>query len=93
MSDYIKRLKWLAGSEATEVWVDSQDLRSLLSDVERLKDSNQGLEADLFEAVSVAYGRGATEWTRLNYPKWFERIEANEQARQALSAPNTEEGK
>ena len=29
-----------------------------------------GLEADLREAVRVAYRRGAMEWARLNYPTW-----------------------
>lgn len=92
--DYIERMEEKivsaerAGVRLTTVSVD--DLRSLLSDVERMKDSNQGLEADLFEAVSVAYRRGAVEWTRLNYPKCFERIEANEQARQAFSAEEGE---
>lgn len=31
----------------------------------------EGLEADLFEAVKVAFRRGAVQWTRLNYPDWY----------------------
>lgn len=31
-------------------------------------DEIKGLEADLESAVKTAFKRGATEWTRLNYP-------------------------
>lgn len=37
-------------------------------------DKIEGLEADLFLAVGTAYHRGAVEWTRRNYPEWFERL-------------------
>ena len=40
------------------------------AELARLKDEVEGLTAD------TAYHRGAKEWTRLNYPKWFERLEA-----------------
>lgn len=39
-----------------------------------LQDKIEGLDSDLFQAVSTAYHRGAVDWTRLNYPKWFERL-------------------
>lgn len=44
--------------------------------IERLTDKVEGLDADLYCAVEVAYKRGATEWTRLNYREWFERLSA-----------------
>ena len=37
-------------------------------------DKIEGLEADLEGAVEVAYNRGATEWTRLNYPEIYSRL-------------------
>lgn len=46
-------------------------------EIERLRDSNEGLRTDLFYAVQTAYRRGATEWARLNYPQWIDAIEAN----------------
>jgi BMFP domain-containing protein YqiC len=39
--------------------------------VAELTDKVEGLEADLDSAVEVAFWHGATEWTRLNYPKQF----------------------
>jgi len=32
-----------------------------------------GLKEDLEQAVRVAFDRGATEWTRLNYPDLYAR--------------------
>lgn len=58
---------------------------SSLRRVAEMEDRVDGLNADLFNAVETAHGRGATEWARLNYPKWIERIEANAAARQALT--------
>lgn len=46
-----------------------------MTDIERLEDKVQGLEADLYEAVKVAYSRGAFGWARANYPAWIERLE------------------
>lgn len=37
-------------------------------------DRAEGLEADLDDAVEVAWKRGATEWVRLNYPKHYARF-------------------
>lgn len=42
--------------------------------IPELHDKIEALEAELFEAVSVAYNRGAVEWTKRNYPAWFERL-------------------
>lgn len=39
-----------------------------------LIDEVEGLQADLDKAVETAYNRGATDWTKLNYPKHFERL-------------------
>ena len=47
--------------------------------IEWLEDKVEGLTADLENAVEVAYRRGATEWTRLNYPDLFARLEAHSQ--------------
>lgn len=38
---------------------------------EEYNDKVEGLTADLEMAVLTAYKRGATEWTRLNYPDWY----------------------
>ncbi|WP_303718050.1 hypothetical protein [Brevundimonas naejangsanensis] len=35
-----------------------------------------GLEEDLYQAVLVAYRRGAVDWTMLNYPQWINAISA-----------------
>ncbi len=37
-------------------------------------DKIDGLEADLESAVQTAFKRGATEWTRLNYPDLYARF-------------------
>lgn len=42
--------------------------------IPELHDKIEALESELFEAVSVAYSRGAVEWTRRNYPAWHERL-------------------
>lgn len=38
--------------------------------------NREGLEEDLYQAVLVAYRRGAVEWTMLNYPQWINAISA-----------------
>ena len=38
--------------------------------------NREGLEEDLYQAVLVAYRRGAVEWTQLNYPQWINAISA-----------------
>jgi hypothetical protein len=39
---------------------------------EDLLDTIDALESELKMAVETAYRRGAVEWTKLNYPKWYE---------------------
>ncbi|MEN5176362.1 hypothetical protein [Brevundimonas diminuta] len=39
-------------------------------------EKREGLEEDLYQAVLVAYRRGALEWTQLNYPQWINAISA-----------------
>jgi hypothetical protein len=41
-----------------------------------LMDKIEGLEADIDNAVETAFKRGATEWTRLNYPEHYKRLTA-----------------
>lgn len=48
----------------------------------------EGLEEDLYQAVLVAYRRGAVEWTRLNYPQWFAAISSGREVCPLPSAPN-----
>ena len=43
--------------------------------ISELEDTIEGLDSDLFEAVQVAYSRGATDWAEANYPKWFRQLE------------------
>lgn len=62
-----------------------------------LSDSLQGTDEDLYQAVLVAYRRGAREWARLNYPKWIDRIarDASDHVsdpRQMVSPPSAGEG-
>lgn len=42
----------------------------------RLEEKVEGLEADLFSAVEVAFKRGAVEWTEANYPAWHKHLTA-----------------
>lgn len=35
------------------------------------QDRHEGMEEDLYQAVLVAYKRGAVTWVEMNYPKWF----------------------
>lgn len=44
------------------------------AEIALLRAKIEGLEADLYLAVSVAFHRGATEWARLNYPEYYERL-------------------
>lgn len=41
-----------------------------------LIDEIEALRSDLDSAVEVAFKRGATEWTRLNYPEHYKRFTA-----------------
>lgn len=44
-----------------------------------LVDKIDGLDSDLRSAVEEAFKRGATEWTRLNYPDWFRALTAQQE--------------
>lgn len=46
---------------------------------DRLADSNEGLTEDLYQAVLVAYRRGAHEWAWLNYPQWRDALAAGQE--------------
>lgn len=41
---------------------------------QEMVDEIDGLRSDLTNAVETAFRRGATEWTRLNYPAIYERL-------------------
>lgn len=64
----LKRLRsmvegWKHLPDSAAVTVPLADLRAAL-------DKIDGLDEDLHSAVQVAFRRGATEWTRRNYPGW-----------------------
>lgn len=44
--------------------------------IREMVERREGLEEDLYQAVRVAYRRGALEWTQLNYPQWINAISA-----------------
>ena len=44
--------------------------------IREMVEKREGLEEDLYQAVLVAYRRGALEWTQLNYPQWINAISA-----------------
>jgi hypothetical protein len=55
----------------------SAALRAAADEIERLKDALGGTRCDLRLAVETAYRRGASEWTRLNYPDVFADLQAS----------------
>lgn len=57
-------------------WGVAAIAQALLEERERWRDKIEGLEADLADAVEVAFHRGATAWTRLNYPEHYKRLAA-----------------
>lgn len=59
----------MADAEETRVTIHCDIIREAIDKIE-------GLDADLESAVETAYRRGATEWTRLNYPALYERFAA-----------------
>jgi len=62
------------GADFEELALENTKLQTELSSA---RDEIDCLKTELFEAVSVAYARGATEWTKLNFPKWVDRIQQN----------------
>lgn len=74
-----------------ENFVSNWNRRAILAsrpDDAALRDKIEGLEADLFLAVSTAYQRGAVEWARLNYPEWIERLGSPPATSEAWRAPD-----
>jgi hypothetical protein len=65
--DYIVALETEA--QCDREYVDAQRCK-----IEELNDKIDGLESDLTSAVEVAFKRGATEWTRLNYPDLYRKL-------------------
>jgi len=55
-------------------------IREAADRIEALEDSVEGLEADLHNAVQVAYNRGAVEWARLNYRSMIPWLEGQARA-------------
>ena len=51
-------------------------IRELVESENNAIQKHEGLEEDLYQAVLVAYRRGAVEWTMLNYPQWINAISA-----------------
>lgn len=76
--------KWstlvLAALERAEAERDALSARVAVLEDSLLtqNDKIEGLTCDLRLAVETAYHRGATEWTRLNYPRWFAELEASQ---------------
>lgn len=54
--------------------IDKGEIVAYPNNREDLIDKIEGLEADLGDAVEVAYNHGAEEWVKLNYPKTYERL-------------------
>lgn len=63
----------LAAKEA-----DGRQKRAYLDEIDRLKDTVEGLTCDLRLAVETAYHRGATDWTRMNYPRIYAALTTKE---------------
>jgi hypothetical protein len=53
-----------------------RDLIEAAACIREMVERREGLEEDLYQAVSVAYARGARDWARLNYPAWIDSISA-----------------
>ena len=63
-------------NQSDHLVLDSALVKVSSSDLRELVDRIEGLEADLEAAVKTAFERGATEWTRQNYPVLSERFSA-----------------
>lgn len=44
--------------------------------IREMVEKRVGLEEDLYQAVLVAYRRGAITWAEMNYPQWIGAIKA-----------------
>ena len=85
MTDPMELVGRLDGSITTSGGVDiSPDtireaaacIRELVESENNAIQKHEGLEEDLYQAVLVAYRRGAVEWAMLNYPQWINAISA-----------------
>lgn len=70
--------RWAATQQQEITKFAESALTAERAKTERLTDKVDGLEADLESAVEVAFKRGATEWTRLNYPDRFTALSGQE---------------
>ena len=73
MADIVDRLRRAEGSAVLpKVMLAHKNAEQTCLDaageIERLRDRVDGLESDLESAVAVAWGHGAHDWVRLNYP-------------------------
>lgn len=83
-----ERLDWSEGGPAIKPVPINPDGPEALARIEVLEDSNEGLTEDLYQAVLVAYRRGAHEWAWLNYPQWRDALAAGREVCPARSALN-----
>lgn len=73
--ELVERLeKYVGPVRDNEIQIAS-DIREAAACIREMVEKREGLEEDLYQAVSVAYLRGATEWARRNYPQWTAWIE------------------
>lgn len=77
LADYVQRIPQLSRDYQIDAAHDANTaLRAAADQIERLADSLDGTRCDLRLAVETAYHRGATEWTRMNYPGVFADLQA-----------------
>lgn len=96
MTDLVTRLRAFAddhvgkADRAACIETEAADaIETAARERDAMRDSNDGLTEDLYQAVLEAYRRGAVEWTMLNYPQWINAISAGQEvapvARQTLN--------
>lgn len=85
-SALIERLEAKADKLGCDEWRAPALLKEAAAALRDQQDRHEGMEEDLYQAVLVAYKRGAVTWVEMNYPKWFGWIK---EGRACLpSAPN-----
>jgi hypothetical protein len=86
-SALIERMEAFSSAEQTDTpWVADELVAEAAAALRDQQDRHEGMEEDLYQAVLVAYKRGAVTWVEMNYPKWFGWIK---EGRACLpSAPN-----
>ena len=85
----IRETALTCASRWTQFQRDQRKLAEIIGEAlnaerERWQDKIDGLSADLDNAVETAFKRGATEWTRLNYPEQFARLSAIRQSKEPV---------